>query len=190
MGRDKALLPDPYGVPLLERLVERLGEVVDEVIVAGGPEGVAGPHRQVADPISQAGPLAGMLAGLGAAPAGHAWVLGCDFPEANPRVGRLLFDEIGGFDAAVPRTDRAQGLYAVYSTNLAGRIRMLLEAGRRSVRSLLDISQVRYLDPERLAEADPGLGSFLNLNTEKDYLDWLIRARSTPAGRGAGPGQK
>ena len=60
---------------------------------------------------------------------------------------------------------------------LAPHIEALLEAGERSVKSLLASCQVRYVDADEVRAVDPELRSFRNLNTRADYEAWL---RSRP----------
>jgi molybdopterin-guanine dinucleotide biosynthesis protein A len=182
MGRDKAGLAVD-GLTLLDHVVQRLSPVVDEVIVAGDTVVAPGPGRRVVvDELPGRGPLAGMLAGFRAARTAHAWVVACDLPEVEPRLGDLLFDAVGRQDAAVPQVyGRAQGTCAVYRVEIAPRIRNALEAGRGSILSLLAESDVRYLDEGALRQVDPTLRSFRNLNTPEDYERWLRTREESPA---------
>jgi molybdopterin-guanine dinucleotide biosynthesis protein A len=181
MGRDKATLPAGDGT-LIEHLARRLAPVVDETIIAGGSlaaslEGV----RIVADHQSGLGPLAGMLAGFRAAKERYVWVVGCDLPDVEPALGGLLRALAGDYDAVVPHAgEEPEGVCALYVRELAPRIEALLEAGERSIKSLLDRSLVRYLSPDELRTVDPELRSFRNINSPADYEDWL---RTQPVSR-------
>ena len=181
MGRDKAALPAGDGT-LIEHLARRLAPVVDETIVAGGSmrppiEGA----RFVPDRHPGLGPLAGVLAGLTAARQPLVWVVGCDLPDVEPALGRLLLALAGDYDAVVPRPeDQPEGVCALYVRELAPRIGALLDAGDRSIKSLLDRSTVRYVASDELRAVDPGLRSFRNINTPADYEAWL---RAQPASR-------
>ena len=181
MGRDKAALPAGDGT-LIEHLARRLAAVVDETIVAGGSmrppiEGA----RFVPDYHPGLGPLAGVLAGLTAARQPLVWVVGCDLPDVEPALGRLLLALAGDYDAVVPRPeDQPEGVCALYVRELAPRIGALLDAGVRSIKSLLDRSTVRYVASDELRAVDPGLRSFRNINTPADYEAWL---RAQPASR-------
>jgi molybdopterin-guanine dinucleotide biosynthesis protein A len=173
MGRDKAKLP-VNGATLLGHLVSRLAPAVDEVLVAGGARQRIPGVRWIPDSRPGAGPLAGMASGLKAAAAPAAWVVACDLPDVEPALGRLLFDAVDAFDAAVPRPlDRAEVTCAVYRRELAPRIDALLRDGERSLLALLDRSRVRYLGADEVRTVDPGLRSFRNLNTPDDYALWL-----------------
>ena len=181
MGRDKATLPAGDGT-LIEHLARRLAPVVDETIIAGGSdrppfEGV----RAVADHQPGLGPLAGMLAGFAAAKERLVWVVGCDLPDVEPALGGFLLALAGDYEAVVPRPEQEpEGVCALYVRELAPRIAALLEAGERSIKSLLDRSLVRYVGSEELRAVDPELGSFRNINTAADYETWL---RTQPVSR-------
>jgi len=181
MGRDKATLP-AGDTTLIEHLARRLGPVVDETIIASGSvaASVAG-VRVVADHQPGHGPLAGMLAGLAAANHRLVWVVGCDLPDVEPALGSLLVALAGDYEAVVPRPDHEpEGVCALYLRELAPRIAALLDAGERSIKSLLDGSAVRYVGSEELRTVDPELRSFRNINTPADYQDWL---RTQPVSR-------
>lgn len=62
MGSDKALC-DVGGRPMISWVMDALGSVADQVVVAGRPGGWDG-HPGLADPDGIAGPLAGLAAGL------------------------------------------------------------------------------------------------------------------------------
>ena len=174
MGHDKATLPAGDGT-LIEHLARRLAPLVDETIIAGGSVGPPFEGaRLVADRQPGLGPLSGMLAGFAAAKRRHVWVVACDLPDVEPALGGLLLALAGDYEAVVPQPDQEpEGACALYVRELAPRIEALLEAGQRSIRSLLDRSTVRYVTSDELRAVDPQLRSFRNINTPADYENWL-----------------
>ena len=115
-----------------------------------------------------------MFAGLTAAKERHVWVVGCDLPDVEPALGGLLRALAGDYEAVVPRPDQEpEGVCALYVRELAPRIEMLLEAGERSIKSLLERSIVRYVASAELRAVDPELRSFRSVNTPADYEGWL-----------------
>ena len=181
MGRDKAALPAGDGT-LIEHLARRLAPVVEETIVAGGSVTPNLPDvRLVADRADGLGPLGGMHAGLTAARYPHVWVVACDLPDVQPAVVTRLGEMSAGYDAVVPRIGgEPQGVCALYQRSLASRIDGLLNAGERSIRSLLAASRVRYVTEEELRVIDPELRSFRNINTPADYEAWLTTQPASP----------
>lgn len=174
MGHDKATLPAGDGT-LIEHLARRLAPVVDEIIIAGGSvdppfEGA----RVVPDHQPGLGPLAGMLAGFAAAKQRHVWVVACDLPDVEPALGGLLLSLAADYEAVVPRpVQEPEGVCALYVRDLAPHIEALLESGKRSIKSLLDRSTVRYVASDELRAVDPQLRSFRNINTPADYENWV-----------------
>jgi len=181
MGRDKAALPAGDGT-LIEHIARRLAPVVEETIVAGGSVTPNLPDvRLVADRADGLGPLGGMHAGLTAARYPHVWVVACDLPDVQPAVVTRLGEMSAGYDAVVPRIGgEPQGVCALYQRSLASRIDGLLNAGERSIRSLLAASNVRYVTAEELRTVDPELRSFRNINTPADYEAWLTTQPASP----------
>jgi len=174
MGRDKAQLPAGDGT-LIDHLARRLAPVVDETLVAGGPESVrlAG-ARRIDDRYQGLGPLAGMHAGLLEARFSLVWVVACDLPDVEPALGELLRGYAAGVDAVVPRLgDDSQGVCAVYDRSLAARIETFLQTGERRVQDFLGRIAVRYVTAAELRRVDPELRSFRNINTLADYEAWL-----------------
>src|SRR2546430_13569094 len=93
MGRDKALMT-LGGEPLVVRAVRLLSGVCSDVAVASGDgrrlDGAGLGVRQVADVVPDAGPVAGIAAGLEAARHALVAVVAVDMPDANPALLALL----------------------------------------------------------------------------------------------------
>jgi molybdopterin-guanine dinucleotide biosynthesis protein A len=172
MGRDKALL-DVEGEPLVLRVARRLAEAADPVLLASGRPGrfgkLASGFAEVADRRLDAGPLAGIMAGLEASPHPLVAVVAVDMPFASPAVFRLLAGLWDGQDAVVPvTTNGTEPLHAVYGTAALPAFRVALESGPRSLRGLLGSLRVRAVEPEEWRAADPEGRFATNLNREED----------------------
>jgi molybdopterin-guanine dinucleotide biosynthesis protein A len=170
MGMDKAAMAFD-GEPLAVRVARRLGECCDRVLVASGDGrrlawlGL----EQVADPIPDAGPLAGIVAGLEHAPGPAAAVAAVDMPFASPGVLRLLASLRGDADAVVPVTDDGlEPLHAVYATSAAAALRSELESGVRAVREAIEGLRVRLVERLEWSPADPSGAFARNLNRPAD----------------------
>jgi molybdopterin-guanine dinucleotide biosynthesis protein A len=136
--------------------------------------------RLVTDPVPSLGPVGGLAAGLGAATGRLCWVLSCDLPFVTRELGRLLLQELSETErGGVPRAvipdleGRAQPLCAAWDADAAVIAERCLEAGRRSVRELLDGMDARRLAEERVRRAGDPTRLLFNVNTPED----LERAR-------------
>lgn len=186
MGRDKASLP--FGsVTLLERIVGIVAPCVDEVWLAARQGQEIPPNQklglQVArDPAEGLGPLAGLTAGLRAIPAERAFVVSCDLPLLQDKLIRGLFDLAKGLRAVIPTID---GHYvptcAVYSKSLVPELEVMLAAGERRPRAILELPGVIALSEDEVRRYDPELLSFRDCNTPERYREALELAGYEPA---------
>lgn len=176
IGGPKAWL-DWDGAPLLIRLLDRLAPLALGRPIVAAPvhrDLPPGDYRRVDDPVPDAGPLAGLAAGLAAVrdPELPVAVCACDYPFASPEAFRALYLHSEGTDLVIPRVnDRLHPLHALWRARLAGVCVELLDAGRRRVRAATDGAKTRVIDVDTLG-ADPRR-VFLNLNEPSD----LRRAR-------------
>ncbi len=174
LGRDKALV-EVAGEPLVVRAARRLEKCCQAVFVASGDGRRLGElaWEQVADAVSEGGPLAGILAGLERATTPLVAVVAVDLPHLNPAVLQRLAGEWRGEAAVVPLVSgRIHPLHGVYASDAAPRLRRLLLAGRRAVISALSELGARVVGEEGWADLDPS-GSFItNINRPTD-LDGL-----------------
>ena len=176
MGVDKASLV-LQGRTLLQRTVDVLDEVADEIVVVASP-GQDLPHvesahplRVVEDAIKGQGPLVGIAAGLEAATAPVAVVVACDMPYLRPALLRLLAERAAaGARLAVPmHGGRSQSLCSAWRAAALGVVRAHVEAGDRAVMSVAEDLDAERLPPEAYAQADAEGVSFINLNTPDEF---------------------
>ena len=178
MGRAKPLIK-VAGVPLVVRVVQAAREAAAEVVVvtkttqAGSlrpvlPDGVA--LRTDIGRIQS--PLVGFAAGADALTSEYVAYLPCDLPLLSPVLLYALFTAAEGHDAAIPKwpDGRIEPMVAVYLRSPArDAAKEALEAGDRAntdlIRRLLDVA---YIPVEELRAVDPGLDSFVNVNTPED----------------------
>jgi molybdopterin-guanine dinucleotide biosynthesis protein A len=180
MRRDKAALV-VGGRTLLQRAVDALVEAgACELVLVGAPDralpGVTArvPVLEVSDALPGEGPLRGLEAGLEAATAAVAVVVGCDMPFLEPGLLALLARHTeGGARLVVPvHGGRPQTLCSAWRTAAVEVVRAHLETGERSLQALLGDLEALLLPPEAYASADPEGRSFVNVNTPAD-LDRL-----------------
>ena len=169
------------GTPMVRRVADRLGGVIDELVVncredqvAAIDDALAGyPHdvRFAPDPDPDEGPMAGIRTGLAAAGSEYAAVVACDMPFVEPALVEFLFGRAAGHDAAVPRLDDGwfQTTQAVYrASTMAAACEEALADGERRIVAAFDYLDVAVVDEATVRRHAP-LETFDNLNTREEF---------------------
>ena len=174
LGRDKAseILLERS---LLQRVVERLDGLVDEIVVvkAEGQELPATvtntPVRVVEDAYPGTGPLGGIYTGLVATEASAVVAVACDMPLLKPELLRELLRLLPGHDLVAPIKEALpEPLCTAYAKTCVEVIRRKLEAGEYKASGYFDEVNALLLEPDTWQEFDPQGLSFLNINREDD----------------------
>lgn len=174
MGRDKALL-ELNGERLVDRAALALASFCAEVVVASGDGVRLRPLEwpQIADIEANAGPLAGIIAGLERARSPLVAVVAVDMPFANPAVFRLLARNLKAgreLPAAMPVVDgSAQPLHALYARSAARSLRAVFDAGERSPTAALARLGALQVRREAWRAADHDGTFALGLNRPEDF---------------------
>jgi molybdenum cofactor guanylyltransferase len=183
MGMIEKALLEFEGKTILERLLESLFRVVDEVILSMRDRTQENKFRPVLeklpsrdirfcfDTLEDTGPLEGIRAGLLESRSDYSFVCAGDMPFVNSEVVDLLFEKAEGHDAALPRWEdrKFEPLHAVYSKKLIPEIGKIFEKGRRSVLTpVLEMKDVVFVEVSEIREIDPELRTFANINTVED----------------------
>lgn len=175
MGRDKTAL-EFDGQTLLQRAVDLLQGVFPQVLVSvRQPRGdVAAP--QVLDELPDAGPLAGLCAGLARSATPWVFAMAADMPFLRPEVIRELAARRDGYDAVVPVVQgHPQPLAAYYAATALPALRAVLAGpGKRSLRAALEQLNVVFVHEDQLLSADPARQSFIDLDTPADLATLAV----------------
>ena len=181
MGSNKALL-EVGGQGMLRRTAELLRPLVDDLfLVADDPRPYADLGLPAVPDIHPGrGAIGGIHAALARATRPLVLCVACDMPHLCRGVLELLLGaDGGGADALVPRIGgRPEPLLAVYGTTALGGFERAIAAGRLRVIDALEGLRVRFIDERELAAVDPGLRSFINVNTPGE----LAAARASAGG--------
>jgi molybdopterin-guanine dinucleotide biosynthesis protein A len=176
LGRNKAL-EEIGGQSLIERVIERLSSLGNEIIVVTSSSdqlpdlGV----KIVVDVYPGKSALGGIYSGLRAASSFHSLVVACDMPFLNIALLRHLMESSPGFDIVIPRVaGNVESLHAVYSKNCLTPIEAMLHESRLRITDLFHAARVRYVEEAEIEKFDPERLSFFNINSEAD----LERARA------------
>ncbi len=182
MGRDKALIPF-LGRPLIERVLERLSPLADEILVTTNrPED----YRYLGLPLAGdafpgRGALGGLYTALHAAGQPLVAVAACDMPFASA----ALFDYLRltllrtGSNAAIPRTaGGTEPFHAVYDRQAClPLILAALQADLWRVDAWFPQAAIYFLAPEEMQPYDAHGLAFANVNTPEELAAAEERAR-------------
>jgi molybdopterin-guanine dinucleotide biosynthesis protein A len=173
MGQDKALLPF-LGKPLIQRVIERLSRLADELFVTTNqPEA----YRflglpLVPDVIPGRGALGGLFTALSAARQPLVAVVACDMPFASPgllEAERSLLLATGS-DAVIPQTEGGtEPFHAVYRREAClPAIQAAMAADRWRVDAWFSQVRLHLMLPQEVRPYDPGGIAFWNVNTPQE----------------------
>ena len=181
MGFDKQLLQlnDEY---LLAKNLDLLLEIFSEIIVVANEPGslLEIPRIQettiVSDQYKEAGPLAGIHAGLLASSSDYSFVLACDMPVLDPiyiRKMKLRMAEVKDSADGLINVNRITGepepFCAFYGKHLVPDMEGFIESHRRSLRHFID--HHRFLRVDYPAKSDSS-DIFFNINDKKDLRQY------------------
>jgi len=182
MGTPKALLPFG-GETMLERVVGRVLQVVDKVIVvAAADQALPDLPDQVTiarDEASEKGPLEGLRVGLTSLSDGvdAAFACSCDLPGIVPDAVRWMIEQLDEqHDIVVPYEGKFHHpLFAVYRRSVVRSIEQLIDSQRMRPIFLFDEVPTKRIHTDQLLQVDPNLASFENVNTPESYEAALKR---------------
>ena len=169
MQWDKALLPAPVGT-IIEHILRQLDDHFDEVLISVS-------HREkfaflnqrlIVDEKPGEGPMMGIKTALESSRNEKSFVIACDIPDIDLSFLKGLIREAEHSDIALPISPagRLEPLFAVYAKAVIPEMEKLLNEGILSLLPLFERFNVQYVP----------MGAntwFKNLNTRKDYEDFL-----------------
>jgi molybdopterin-guanine dinucleotide biosynthesis protein A len=168
------------GKPLLNYVVDAVGDLVDEVIVVIDSQEVADAYTTLVAPdvkfeINQnrsESVLAQALTGFEAAQGEYSLVLPAGSPFVSHELLSLLFELCVGKAAVVPRwtNQECEPLHAVYDTKMAIEAsKTVLAEGKQDMESMVErLRGVRYLSTMVIEQLDPDFRSFFKATTPAD----------------------
>ena len=182
MGQNKALIPF-MGRPLIQRVIERLQALADEVIITSNqPDGFEQfQYPLVADVLPGMGALGGLYTALLAARYPLVMVAACDMPFANQQLFQYQVDLLirDGMDVAIPGyAEGWEPFHSVYRRETClPEIKTALEQGQRRLISWLPRVRVMYLGAEVIGKFDSLGIAFQNVNTPEELVQAEALAR-------------
>jgi molybdopterin-guanine dinucleotide biosynthesis protein A len=181
MGEDKALKPF-LGHPLIQRVVDRLAPIADEIIVTTNrpAEYEFLKLRLVSDLKPGRGALGGLYTAIASAASPLVAVVACDMPFASRMffegARRLMVEE--GADVVIAKMDEGyEPLHALYRREIClPAIESAINADQWKVISWFPEVKVRVLTSNEVKSFDPSDLCFWNLNTPEEFIEAEKRA--------------
>ncbi len=181
MGENKALKPF-LGRPLIERVMQRLAPIADELFVTTNqPEAFTFLHVPlVTDLRPGRGALGGLYTAIASAHQPYVAVVACDMPFASPGLLIAAFDILRREDADVAISETNEGfepLHAVYRRETClPAIESAIDKDQWRVISWFPNVRVRKLSTVEITQHDPDGLAFWNLNTPEEFSEAERRA--------------
>jgi len=174
MGEDKALKPF-LGRPLIQRVVNRLQPITDELIVTTNrPDDYSFLSlRLVSDLKPGRGALGGLYTAIASATHPIVAIVACDMPFASTKLiegmSRLLVEHEA--DVVIAKSDEGyEPLHAVYRRKTClPAIEAAIEADQWKVIAWFPQVKVYILTPDELRLYDPSGLAFWNVNTPEEF---------------------
>ena len=176
MGEDKALKPF-LGLPLIQRVIDRLTPIADELIVTTNrpAEYTFLNLRLIPDLKPGRGALGGLYTAIASATHPFVAVAACDMPFASQiffeGARRLMVEE--GADVVIAKTDEGyEPLHALYRRETClPAIESAIDADQWKVIAWFPQVKVRELTVQEVKIFDPSGLCFWNLNTPEEFLE-------------------
>ena len=174
LGRDKAVEVFDRE-PLVHRVIGRLSELVDEVVVVANnseragalplPDGV----KTAVDIYPDTGSLGGIFTGVSFVESEWSIVVACDMPFLNMDLFTHMLTLCPDQDVVVPVLDgRPEPTHAIYSKSCLEHIETRLRVNDLKITRFFDDVRVQYVLQETIDLYDPRRISFFNVNTPTD----------------------
>ena len=174
MGTDKALKPF-LGRPLVQRVIDRLSPIADEIIVTTNrPDDYSFLNlRLFPDLKPDRGALGGLYTAIASAAYPTVAVVACDMPFASPMLfeamSRLLVENEA--DVLIPKSDDYyEPLHAVYRRDTClPAIEAAIDADKWKVIAWFPQVRVYELSSDEVNQSDPQGLAFWNVNTPEEF---------------------
>lgn len=193
MGKDKASITWG-GSTIAEELLKHLRPLFDEMIYSVSRGSFEPANLYLARVVEDSHPVRSAINGIAtaarSAESDELFLLACDYPAVRLSFIERLYTFLGGNEGAVPAFSTDDGREQQHWLLSWYRKAPLMEAAEEIVRTddprvalLGEKMKLRYVAEEDLREADQGLLSIRNINTQAEYealLEEVIGKRDAP----------
>jgi molybdopterin-guanine dinucleotide biosynthesis protein A len=182
MGRDKALLPF-MGKPLIERVINRVASLGDELIITTNRPGdyMKFGFPLYRDILPGYGALGGLYTALSVSRFPVVIVVACDMPFVNAEILTMSIEMLLGSnaDVVIPRTENGyEPFHAVYRRETClPAIKSAIQSGEKRLISWFPSVKISQIPVSDLLDHDPRRIAFMNLNTTEEFINAELLAR-------------
>jgi len=177
MRREKSLLP-VNGRTLIETVIAQIGPHFDEILVSTvAKEKFAFLHLPlIEDEMPGQGPLMAILSALRVSAHAVNFILACDIPFIHIPFMQEILSLARAHDIVVPRyrDGKFEPLFAAYNRSIIPLIEAQITAGDLKISHLFPACRTKFV-------AMDGQKWFRNLNTLKEYHDYLCQNKAEPS---------
>lgn len=165
---------------MITYVVDVVSPLADEVLVVTDTEGngkelskiLNSSVKVLLDEYGLKSPAVGAMTGFKHAEGKYSLLLSCDTPLVSMKVLSVLMDLSEGYDAIIPKwpSGYIEPLQAAYDTRKAYETSLEAIANKelRMKSMITRLRKVLYISTIALSKIDPGLHTFLNINTPRD----------------------
>ena len=174
LGRNKAI-EKIGGQPLIERAIDKLSLLTNEVIVVVNSEeralSLCLPNhvKTAVDIYPSKGSLGGIYTGVSASNEDWNIIVACDMPFLNVDLLRNMLSFRKEVDAIVPILNQfPEPMHAIYSKNCLPFILRKIESDELKIDGFFSDIKVNLFSEAQVDEFDPDHLSFFNINSQPD----------------------
>jgi len=176
MNREKSLLLDNNGRPLIETIIAQLRPCFTGIMIsAGDKDKFAFLNLPViVDEVPGQGPLPAILSALRASPQAGNFIMACDIPVIHIPFIQNILARSSRYEIVVPRykDGKFEPLFAFYHRSIIAAIERQIGTGDLRISSLFRTCRTKFV-------AMDGQKWFRNLNTMEEYHAYLQSEKKT-----------
>ncbi len=164
------------GEKIIERNLKIMKKLFKEIlIVTNQPEAYLYPGIPLlGDIYNVRGPMTGVLTSLLNSSTHWVFISACDMPFINEHLIRYMAAKRDNYDAVAPMLKgKIEPLFTFYSKRLISYMEKAIIAGKTGLQDFLDNKRVKYIVTEEIKNIDPGVRSFININTPEEVKFYL-----------------
>lgn len=170
MRREKFLLLDNNGRPLIETIIAQLRPFFDRIMISAGDKSKFAflELPVIVDEAPGQGPLLAILSALRASPQAGNFILACDIPVIHIPFLQMILARSPRYEIVVPRykDGKFEPLFAFYHRSIIAAIERQIRSGDLRISSLFQTCRTGFVPID-------GQKWFRNLNTLEEYHAYL-----------------